>query len=192
MGTMTQLESLYNGFISADGGAPHCPTLRRIASRCRHVIEIESTDFSSTVSLLAGQPKILESYRPPDFPPREITLNTCGTKLQFRAGRPSPKQLAGCDLLVVNRIQDVAKAIKDLKQDAPLIGSWIILHAREAPQTEAEKRNSLIFAINQFLTGNAEWDAAEIHLIDGGLVVLKRREAAEAPCPRVNVTPSKN
>jgi len=172
------LEQLYFRACTTPGNIhEHLPTLRRLSSGSRQVIEFGVEHAISTTAMLAGQPGKLTSYDLRPSPETESLRAVAGrTEFDFRTGDSLTIDPEPCDLLFIDSLHTEAQLRVELNRHAADVGRWIVLHDIISFGWVGEHgQPGLMQAVIGFLRHNHVWQIAEVFTNNNGLLVLERR-----------------
>lgn len=172
----------------------HLATLRELASKCEDVVELGVATASSTVALLAAQPKKLVSVDIVKHPVvdtlRPLAGKTGWEFLQADSRQAGPWE---CDLLFIDSAHNADQLYAELTRHAPLCKRWIVLHdtvtygergeGDDQPPNLPPKVPGLLPAMRQYLSEHREWTVLRHHRHSHGLMVLTRDPKEKKPLP---------
>lgn len=167
----------------------HVPTLRELASQCRHVTEFGMRHGISTVALLAGvkgNGGKLVSHDVHRYPEAAQLEKLGGGSFEFRQGSSLETDIEETDLLFIDTVHTERQLSAELARHHAKAGRWIVLHDT-APGTFGERGEDggpgLLPAVRAFLKANPGWSVVRHHLNNNGLMVLSRDARDKKPLP---------
>ena len=107
----------------------HIPTLRALASECKHVTEFGTRTGVSTKGLLAGQPDTLITYdilHDPEV--TKIAASTGRTRFQFHKADVLTANIEPTDLLFIDTRHTGAQAYAELTRHAEKVSKYLVFH----------------------------------------------------------------
>ena len=154
----------------------HLPTLRRLAERCDHVVEMGTRWAVSTTALVAGRPKRLTCYdldRHEAVSKVEEAAREAGVDFRFVQADVLQVEIEPCDLLFI----DTLHTYDQLRQELALHGSKakaIALHDTFTFGVHGELPGTggLLDACDEYFRDG--WTLAEDHLNNNGLRIYRR------------------
>jgi hypothetical protein len=177
------IEELYNAEVNdpeSDVNA-HMVTLRKYASKCKHITEFGVRGGGSTKAFLAAKPRRLVSYDLDLFPeilklaesvPEETTFKFCHQNVLTTEIEPT-------DLLFIDTLHTYEQLREELRLHANKVVNWIILHDTEACGSIGEDGGKgLNDAISEFLE-EGHFQIKEHFTNCNGLTVLERVSYAD-------------
>lgn len=165
----------------------HLPTLKRLASECSTVVEFGTRSGVSTSALLAAQPERLVSYDVVAGCPCKRLLKIAGkTKLKYQHG-PKVGDTLQCDviepvdMLFIDTKHTADQVYGELSRHGDQVEKYLVFHdvvafgQRGEGWTEATPVAGVMVGVERWLLERPEqWERAEWHDNNNGLLVLKR------------------
>jgi len=155
----------------------HVPILRELASKCEHVTEFGTRAGTSTVALLAGQPKRLVSVdkvTPSNLD--ELKKRAGATDFAFVEGDSRAVHVEPTDMLFVDTLHTANHVLAELDNAAPKVRKYIVFHDTEAPWGERGEDGGpgVMPAVRLFLMRHPEWVVKAHHRNNHGLTIISR------------------
>jgi len=162
----------------------HLPTLLRLSSECKTVVELGVRQVVSTFALALGNPKKLRSYdlHHPSFHGAndrfEYFLNAISeTKVNFSFQECDDLtiEIEECDLLFIDTWHVYSQLKRELELHGNKAKKYIAFHDTITFGVVGEDGGvGLQPAIDEFMASNPHWVVKEHHLNNNGLLVLER------------------
>lgn len=161
----------------------HEEQLRKLASESEHVTELGGRRGSSTLCLLAGQPKSLRVVDPNPGSEWPEIMRMAGQTFPESVRLLSPEEHpAATDLLLIDTRHHGEQLLKELQTYGPIVRRRIVIHDTVLHGNSGEEdKPGLLQAMRQFIADNPEW-FIETH--DGrnyGLTVMSRQSQDKPP-----------
>lgn len=165
----------------------HLPVLKKYAEQCEHIIELGLRYGNSTVAFMAARPKKLISYDlqyndKMDY--LKMIAEEAGIDLEIRIEDATPEEenrestVGETDLLFIDTNHHSRQCALELKMHPHKVRKFIIFHDVETfgygQHGGQGGEGGLWLAINPFLESHPEWQIAEHHKNNNGLLVIKR------------------
>ena len=150
----------------------HLPTLFRLSSECKSVVELGVRQVVSTFALALGNPKKLRSYDITDVNLSILSelvsyAESNNIDFQFIIGNSLEIEIDNTDLLFIDTVHKRKHTEAELQRHSKNVNKYIILHDTTAWPGVFE-------AVVDFLIKNNEWFIVEHCNKDSGMIVLKR------------------
>lgn len=158
----------------------HLPRLRELAAQCDTVVELGTRYATSTVALLAGQPRQLMTV---DIHPSPSAngLKPMAGRTDFRVIQADSTQveIPDCDLLFIDTIHTAEQVARELSKHVVKCRRFIVFHDTVSfgEAGEGEKTAGINHAIRAFLQKNPEWFTVSWATNNNGLAVLSKNPA---------------
>lgn len=154
----------------------HLPTLRRLATHCRHVTEFGTRTGNSTWAFLHAQPDDLACY---DLHPCPCwdQLERCRgrTRLEFRMEDTRAADVAPTDLLLVDTDHTAEQVRAELERAAGRVRLFIAFHDTVTFwEVGTDGGPGIRYAVEPFLAAHPEWQQRERYDHNNGLLVISR------------------
>jgi len=175
----------------------HLETLRKYASKCKHVTEMGTRFAISTYALLIAKPEKVISidlnYH--FFKPYEKEIlnfaNLCNTNFQFIEGDVLKMDIEETDLLFIDTLHTYNQLSKELRKHEKNVKKWICLHdtitfgekdedfykngeISEFIKNEKIEKQGLYNALSDFLAENKNWIIKEHFTNNNGFTIIER------------------
>lgn len=176
-------KSLYDYYCSVPSDInEHLPTLKELASKCKHVTEMWVREALSSVALLEGCDNVV-SY---DIALSDWVkyLKEIEDRRDFRIGDTLEINIDRTDMLFIDTWHCYDQLIAELNRHAVMVDKYIVMHDTTSFWEKweiwawypcvKEKYDWLNKAINEFLENNKDWKILKVFDNNNGLTVLKR------------------
>ena len=174
----------------------HLPTLRDLAKECEHVTEMGVRDVVSTWAFLLGlsdnskKKKVLRSYDIHKSVNIELALNEAKANnidMTFTEVDVLKTEIEETDLLFIDTLHTYTQLKNELKLHASKAKKYIVFHdivtygrnpepaswqTPEIMKNYVQNDKGILFAIEEFLKENFEWDIKTVYENNNGLLVL--------------------
>jgi cephalosporin hydroxylase len=126
-------ESMYQWAANTDSDIrEHIPTLRALASACRHVTEFGTRTGVSTKGLLAGRPEVLITYDLVSDPEiKKIAACAGRTRFRFIQADVLEVEIEPTDMLFIDTRHTAAQVYAELSRHASKVRRYLVLHDTE-------------------------------------------------------------
>jgi hypothetical protein len=153
--------------------------LRELSSQCTHVTEFGVRGVCSTWALMAGMPKVIQSYDIDDCEVEEARRVAADNHIIFNFTKgntvdPATK-IEETDLLFIDTFHFDGQLEKELEQHASKVRKFIAFH-------DTVFVPSLMVVISKFLSEHAEWKLKEHIGGRYGLTVIKKIDSPVVSC----------
>ena len=150
----------------------HLPTLKKYASECKTVTEIDYAPFKPSDNLLNQM------------------CNNYGIKFEFILGDTLKIQIENTDLLFIDTLHTYNQLIGELTLHSKNVNKWIILHdttlfgdrdeyiyehASDLIKNVEKNKIGINKAVDDFLSDNQNWIVKEVYTNCNGLTILERK-----------------
>lgn len=176
----------------------HLPTLRDLAKECEHVTEMGVRDVVSTWAFLLGlannskEKKVLRSYDIHKSVNIDLALNEAKANnidMTFTEVDVLKTEIEETDLLFIDTLHTYSQLKRELELHAKKAKKYLVFHdivtygRKPEPaswQTDEIMKNyvqndkGILFAIEEFLKENLNWDIEKVYENNNGLLILKR------------------
>lgn len=174
----------------------HLPTLRDLAKECEHVTEMGVRDVVSTWAFLLGlannskKKKVLRSYDIHKSVNIDLALNEAKANnidMTFTEVDVLKTEIEETDLLFIDTLHTYTQLKNELKLHASKAKKYIVFHdivtygrkpepaswqTPEIMKNYVQNDKGILFAIEEFLKENFEWDIKAVYENNNGLLVL--------------------
>ncbi len=167
----------------------HLPTLKKYAEQCETIVELGVRTGLSTIALLMGRPKKLNSYdieRQPEIDQIEAMAKEANLDFTFTTANDLEIEIPECDLLWIDSFHTGAQLEKELLLHAGRAKKYMAFHdtttfwengeqSYEAVAgTGMNSTTGLKYAMEPFLANNKNWVIDYRTEENNGLMILKR------------------
>lgn len=174
----------------------HLPTLRDLAKECEHVTEMGVRDVVSTWAFLLGlatsgkTKKVLRSYdiyKSNNIALALIEAESNKVDMTFTEVDVLKTEIEETDLLFIDTLHTYTQLKNELKLHASKAKKYIVFHdivtygrkpepaswqTPEIMKNYVQNDKGILFAIEEFLKENFEWDIKAVYENNNGLLVL--------------------
>lgn len=172
--TTASIDELYARAASTPSDInEHCPKLKELAGRCRHVTEFGMRHGVSTVALLAGRPQRLVSYDLVHDPIADVLAEW--PEFEFRVGDSTEVDIEHTDLLFIDTKHTADQLWRELTRHSHRVRRWIAMHDTVTFGEHGEDGGpGLLHALKKFLRTHSEWRVVYDAKNNNGLTVIER------------------
>jgi len=174
----------------------HLPTLRDLAKECEHITDMGVRDVVSTWAFLLGlannskKKKVLRSYDIHKSVNIDLALNEAKANnidMTFTEVDVLKTEIEETDLLFIDTLHTYTQLKNELKLHASKAKKYIVFHdivtygrkpepaswqTPEIMKNYVQNDKGILFAIEEFLKENFEWDIKAVYENNNGLLVL--------------------
>lgn len=162
----------------------HCPTLRELASHCKHVTEFGMRHGISTVALLVGVQEKLVSYDIVKYGEVDALTALSEGKFEFRQGSSLTVDIDETDMLFIDTVHTEKQVAAELARHAGKVKRYLVFHDTVIYGDRGEDGGpGLLPAIRAFLSENSEWTVIRHDRNNNGLMILSRDVRDKKPLP---------
>lgn len=186
VGAEDTIETLYDRACKTPADLhEHLPKLRELAAQSEVVVDLGERPQSSTVALLAGQPKRLVSYAPMDDK-RVAALAARQEQTQFSAVKAKSLEadIPECDLLFLDTVHTAEHVYQELQRHGPKVRRWIVFHDTAIfGDAGSDGGPGILAALRRFMRETPEWSVVYHTQANYGLTVISRNPEDKPKLP---------
>lgn len=176
----------------------HLPTLKNLAQECEHVTEMGVRDVVSTWAFLFGlainnkPKKVLRSYDIHKSDNIELALRHAEANdvdMTFTEVDVLKTEIEETDLLFIDTLHTYSQLKRELEIHAKKAKKYLVFHdivtygrkpepsswqTPDIMKNYVQNDKGILYAIEEFLKENLNWDIQKVYENNNGLLVLKR------------------
>jgi hypothetical protein len=157
----------------------HLPILRKYAEQCNHITEFGAKGAVSTWALLAGKPRILNSYDiryHPDIEKAKKIAAENNIDFTFNTKNVLHIEITDTDLLFIDTYHTYDQLKEELRLHGNKASKYLILHDTNifGRRSVDGSNKGLLDAIEEYLSQNPHWKIIEQTSDNVGLTVMQR------------------
>lgn len=166
-----EIELKYNEAVETPSDInQHLPILRKYAEECEHITEMGVRGVVSTWAFLASKAKKVIAIDILDVAIPDVE------KLQFICANDLEIEIEPTDMLFIDTAHNASQCAQELKLHAKNVKKFLAFHdVGIFGEHGDDGKEGLMYAINDFLANNKDWEIDYSTMVNNGLMVLCRK-----------------